>query len=674
MARPQIQFPVLRKFAVKDYALFPGESRDPGISKTILPGVTVVLGINGIGKTTLLNIVQRALLGPFEPRKADVQRPGSKTHELVNIKRFTYFSDRVGGDASEARATLTFAFGSAEVTITRNLGNLNIEQLQHNGQDVEDPDEEQYEQLILKLSGTNSRYDLDFIIRHLVFFLEEKIPLIWNPQGQFEILRILFLDEKLSSQCAELHDSILVLDSQYRNFDWQLGKREEEVAAIMGQQSQLGTLAEEIPILQRQFSEADQKYTDLKSAADRLEREVEQGEERLFQLQMRLHEISEGLRQNQETYFRALFPKLPDAVQVTIGTLLTDSRCLVCGSPTRQARARIQKLLHSNSCPVCETPVQESTNVRHFGKADLHKIKGLEEQLMAVRGEIEKSAKHLQTARVEFDETKQAERESFRERARLEVRLRDAEAKNQPYDTALATLQAAVKTNRKELSEMRNRLAVLRSRYSKQLEKARTQIEAAANDIVRTFRVYAGEFLADECVLTYEMHKRTIGQSGGVLLFPNFSVELASGVSSVRSVREEVNEVSESQKEFIDLAFRMALMQAAAKRGAHGMLVIETPEASLDALFVERAGRMLRQFAFNKRKKPSNVVIASTNLNSERMVKWLLGIGEPAPLGTKDKDLDDYVINLLNLAAKSKVAREQAQFYRRVYRQALGRA
>ncbi len=89
---------------------------------------------------------------------------------------------------------------------------------------------------------------------------------------------------------------------------------------------------------------------------------------------------------------------------------------------------------------------------------------------------------------------------------------------------------------------------------------------------------------------------------------------------------------------------------------------------------IERAGRMLRQFAFNKQKKPSNVVIASTNLNSERMVKWLLGIGEPAPVGTKDKDLDDYVINLLSLAAKSKVAREQAQFYRRVYRQALGRA
>jgi uncharacterized coiled-coil protein SlyX len=188
------------------------------------------------------------------------------------------------------------------------------------------------------------------------------------------------------------------------------------------------------------------------------------------------------------------------------------------------------------------------------------------QQLVEVRSEIAKYTKFLQTARVEFDETKQAERDSFRERARLEVRLRDAEAKNHPYDTTLDTLQAAIKANRKDLNEMHNRLTVLRSRYSKQLEKARTQIEAAANDIVRTFRVYAGEFLADECVLKYEMHKRAIGQSGGVLLFPNFSVELASGVSSVPSEREEVTEVSESQKEFIDLAFRMAF--DAGRRGA----------------------------------------------------------------------------------------------------------
>ena len=63
-----------------------------------------------------------------------------------------------------------------------------------------------------------------------------------------------------------------------------------------------------------------------------------------------------------------------------------------------------------------------------------------------------------------------------------------------------------------------------------------------------------------------------------------------------QTMRDDLSEVSQSQAEFIDLAFRMALMTVAAEGGS-ATLIVDAPEASLDFLFAERcwrtAGRIL---------------------------------------------------------------------------------
>lgn len=117
------------------------------------------------------------------------------------------------------------------------------------------------------------------------------------------------------------------------------------------------------------------------------------------------------------------------------------------------------------------------------------------------------------------------------------------------------------------------------------------------------------------------------------------------------------------------------------------MIVIETPEASLDSLFVDRAGQLLAKFAAGGGQL-GNRLIASSNLNKEDMIPALFGLaseeeyiewwkthrsGHPrasrdaVPLTERSKRL----LNLLDVAAENKAVERYRAGYEFRLRRAL---
>ncbi|MBU9147449.1 AAA family ATPase, partial [Burkholderia multivorans] len=102
-----INLPVLERVRVSNYALYVGTPDSPGLDHTFRPGVNVIVGINGLGKTTLLNILLRSLTGasdiPGDDQLGDkkrrlvpsdrlwfrrrVNRPGNRGGCLVKVQR-----------------------------------------------------------------------------------------------------------------------------------------------------------------------------------------------------------------------------------------------------------------------------------------------------------------------------------------------------------------------------------------------------------------------------------------------------------------------------------------------------------------------------------------------------------------------------------------------------------
>lgn len=669
--RKKIRLPVLRSLSVRHYPMYPGPSDGSGFEQPLPAGVCVIVGMNGIGKTTLLNLLHRMLTGPFDPRKADLGRPGAGRHAMTELRRFNYFSSRVESPIPAAIATVEVAFGEKDVVrVTRALADLRIVELWHNQRRLVDADHVRFQELVCELSGLDTHWDFDFVVRHLVFFLEEKAPLLWSEEGQFELLRALFLDSTDSKRCVELTDAIFKLDSQIRNKNWRLNELRDKLAEIEEATATGDEVTQEsIPVLETRLNAVNETLQTLAERETREGNELDGLEKQAFEAEIRLDEARSELRRSEQGFFRALLPDIPAATELVLGHLIAGEACLVCGSDTSRAQERLRRLEKLCACPVCETPdVAKSTG--NATSISASRLQRLESKAAAAAAEHARITDLLQHGRRSFEQLKQDQRNAWREQAQLQSCLSDLRAQIPPSSDEARRLRGQVTAEEKELKALRVQVLKQRKGLAQVLQRASQSISQVADKICADFSHFASQFLEEDCRLDYTMAKRMIGQAGTSMEFPAFSVQMSSALTKTPSTRGSADQVSESQKEFLDLAFRMAVMRTAASRKSPAMLVIETPEASLDSFFVARAGQMLREFTYVN-KECRHTVIASSNLNRENMIPELLGLRGGSRPARANEDVASRVINLLEISAKPRALTAHLHHYEKNLKEAL---
>ena len=663
----QIRFPVLKSLRIDRYQLFPGRAKN-GINHTFLPGITVIAGINGLGKTTLLNVMLRCLTGKREPHKFDPYNPVRGAHKMGS-KHVDYFSQRVLDNAKNATVDAEFYFGQDVIRIKRNLQDLRILGLWRNGEEV-DGDQGGLRKAIFRFSGAGDEYDFFYVVRSFTFFLEDKVSLIWNPHGQFEIFRILFLGPKQATDLAQLADDIKRIDSDYRNRRVQLNKDRKKLGEATPESQDLSIIEQEIRRTQIAANELREKLEGQQHGAeDALARRAA-----LTEKTEKIHlEIEEATRTYQsliETFFTTAFPSLAATTQLILNNLTSGSGCLVCDNPTPEYPRAFLDRASEGSCPFCG----DDSASRHPPSMDAVKrreLRGAESQLK----ELQQSRDILQGELVEAEtNVKKAYEGRLRTSSEYLKRKHELEflqAQLPPSDADRDRELADICRKQEELDSLLTDRDAKTQEYAGMLDVARGTMEKLKERLTGAFTYYAGEFLAEECTLSWKPTERRLGQEGELLSFPQFTVQMTSALSQATgSPRKDQHQVSESQKEFIDLAFRMALFDAVREDGERAMLVIETPEASLDAVFVEQAGRLLRRFALQDG-SARNVVIATTNLNRENMLRSLLGLDEPDN-ASSEREAPQRVINLLAEAAPNAAMRKYRDEYEKSFADAIG--
>ncbi|NMN06709.1 MULTISPECIES: hypothetical protein [unclassified Novosphingobium] len=681
-----VHLPIIRRIQVSDYGLYPGKKGE-GIDWTVKKGVGVIAGVNGLGKTTLLNILFRSLAGPKDWR-IDEGPLGNLDRTLRKMRDTSYFRSRVLDGAVAATARVELSIGGTRIVVVRQLRDLKIVELSVDGKQVR-ATEEEYTTAILSASGLASEFDFHLVLRLLIFYLEDRRPLLWDRSAQDEVLRALVYPAETAARVAELANRIQSMDSQYRNqrvyLNRQIAALEEAEtasaaeAAAVSQYNSTRTRAraarERVESIAENLALADAERVKVRSSVERAK--------------LRHEEIRRAHHDLRQRFFSSLYPKIGEVGRYVLVTLEAGAGCLVCGNVDASASARLERCVADGTCPLCDAPpAKHDVRPAKSTSAEARRLAELEEERAEADDERQKLETSLQAARDRYYELYEEQLTADAERIDIERELELLGQSLPPPDEEIEALRKIVDDLRRKQNALARQRELEEVTLREQLAIGKKAVMAVAEKIKSQFKWNAAAFLAEECEITVVQDDRKFGDETGTFKMPRFTVKLTSGVfKSQPQPRRASAEVSESQKEFIDLAFRLAIMQATMGRRP-SMMVIETPEASLDSIFIARAGRLLARFAASGG-AIGNRLIASSNLNKEDMIPALFGLAseeeyaewwadrrhKAQPPGSSDAvpldERQDRILNLLEVAAENRAVIENRQGYLLRYRRAL---
>jgi hypothetical protein len=672
-----VNFPVIEALDVDGYLLYPGSNQAPGLSHSFPPGVNVVVGINGIGKTTLLTILLRMLTGAKDLR---VQEELGGSQRVLGGIDTSVFSRRVPDRGTDATATLRFRLGTASFEIRRKLANLQMLEMSLDGLANQRPDivdvEDRYKYCVTDAARVDDFYDFVLLLRYLVFYLEDRRSLVWDKWAQTEILRILFVADELQATYKTAINTALSADSTARNTQTILTRQENALAKALriaqeNAPSDLGLLrikvnerTQLVDSLTEELTALDERRRELRRAAEQRRHDAER--------------LSQEERLERERYLASFFPGLTDYGAFVLASIQSKKGCLVCGTTDDFHLEAISKRLSTAlTCPLCDaepslheahaTPVSGQDHGTKLAELHAQRTDQLAFAADAERnaGEVNDLFLKTQLQKDQLDTELRADRKQleFREAAAAGARPEDLSK----LDERVRVLKDTVSEALQEKNDSLRTLKEIIDSLTGDLEDFRARL-------VLQFGVFIASFLAERCELDYRSVPRRIGQGGGLAIeFPEFHVLMTSGVfRQSGTAREEPTSVSESQKEFVELAFRMALLAVAAEDRECSM-ILETPESSLDAVFMPKAGTTLQEFS--AKTQPKRTIVATSNLNGSLMIPALLGMVNAH--GEREAHLPDaqavapFVLNLLDVAAKSQALLEYEADYRKSLADAL---
>jgi hypothetical protein len=668
-----IKFPIFKSLTLTDYELYPSSCDEP-FKIDFEAGPNLIVGVNGSGKTTLIGILFRSLSGPFDLPSAtsetELGQIRSRAVPLAKRERQS-FGARVADGAGKARAAVSVDFGSRTISLTRRLSDLALIDLAVDGNSIELPEptgreanEKTYQSAVCDLFGVGDFFDVLIILRFLIFMMEDRRALVWDPSAQRQIFRVLMLPPARAKEYAEAQQDVISADSSLRNTN-QMIKRLRDRASKAEKQADQADAAEAQRTIK--IAEADAIRDKLEIASvERVEADEERKAQRLARLKA-LESRDSRLRELERIKIEALrhwLSPTQDTALYILGHLLAEGRCLVCNTEPSPVAEDLNQRVREGLCPVCGSKHADQEAVVSVSEVDKARIARLEEELQLATEQITEAEQQMQRSQARFEA-------SEREYVDLEMRRIAVDRELVEILRKIPTERAAVGSANDEISsyeavatEDRNRLKEAEKRFEAVVSEALQNVQKLQDDIANAFSKYLQLFLKEEASLVYQTVKAKVGQGGGGARFnfPAFRLAMTGGAIAGETVRDEPGDVSLSQAEFVDLAFRMALLSIAADDHSSS-LVVDAPEASLDFLFAQRAGDQLAEFSWAT---PTNRVIITSYLPSKHLVTSFLE-RIPQPQVRKSR-----IVDLIHLAADNAALRADRPKYERFLNEVIG--
>jgi hypothetical protein len=633
-----------------------------GVDWAIAPGVNVIAGGTGLGKTTLVNAM---LFGVF----GRLGRSNKRGLEKVDSDYFTGRMTPLQEDAAPPTVDVEATFGDKPVTVARDLNTGRLVSATIGDQSVTGT---AYELGLADCLGLENYEDQVMqVIDHLLYVPETPYFLAWDSHAQNELLSILFGTSETFNDLNSQWRAVQSADSEFRNLRFQAVRVERQIKELANQNTP--ATADSIAQQRLDYESATKqaitarenviaRWQATRDELETLQRQVDDLEDEYARLANRLEQQdprSDDDKLSFEVFADARTTAIADSLLRLVNSPKS-TRCLCCSNVPGRSTAettRAGDLLSKKLCPICGSKLQHNGgSTAHTAAAPEPLTADLEAAIARVATKLRDTLLTAEQARSRLhvaDEEKRGAEDRLAASRETEWRFQMAHpiAADAASDQRTIALQELRKDQQKAESTLRRSL----SRFTSTRDDFNATLKALRRDIAKSLTRYCALFLDESCEIELDEEGKHAERRG-----PQVDPLHAAFYPVVDGQpRYRPESLSEAQRTFVDLAFRMALLDVwHRKTSRHATLVVETPEGSVDSAYMVRVAQMLREFA-----REGHTLIVTTNLNNDLFLPELLR-------GTPKRQRAARLLNLLDVGVPRQVQRK----HRNVFDQIIERA
>jgi len=579
MENTYVKLPIVKRIEVRGYGLFKKDWE-----YTFKEGLNLFVGGNRLGKTTTVYIILYGIVG---------LPPASKN----------FFSDRVARESQKegVRPTvrLDFNIGADHIGIERDLFDSHIRNLSINGEDYKAGDvsdiEDIYSRQILRLAGISSLDDYRFLLEKLLIREEEGNYLLWRPDDQMRVLRLLFNYGKFDQEFRKLRNNVRILDTRVRGQQDIQAQFKKRLNAIRAQKlesvSKVGELDLEglkkrLELLQMETGTLRSSYEKLIGSIEAMENAMRQITQVVHGLNNEIEELDSEIMKIENAFFESVYadPK----IQLADHKLKHYQICIFCNQkiPQDKAESIVIDIEDRRRCPVCNSYF-ERVGRQDIGESDRKKLIDVllkkKEAAEEKKQELSSKQRDLDSLRERLHDLWEKERTMKAELERKTLEIDDIRLKlSRPemesmeeiavYDRDIRGLQVQIDHYQGIIDKAKiDRRKALEKLERKNIEFSQ-RLATIRADLSRIFKNYADVFLGESELV---VRKRRTDESviPSDLFVPKFD----------GSERTSILQVSKSEATFLEYAFRLSLCELFKQvTGNEALLVIETSEGLFD--------------------------------------------------------------------------------------------
>ena len=625
----KIYLPSLKKIQIQNFTLYPNGLN---FEYEFINGVNIIIGGNGMGKTTLVNLIKYSIIGHYKKDFDFTRTYKDRKIEKRILHPVDYYKNRLDNSIvtdSKANVTVNFEINNNLFTVTRCIESITLNSYSLNGKKIEGKiisqnkyedlsDDIKHEYLQKKYEDDISKVselsfdDLIFFVNEILYFGEDHKTILWNDgkignDVQNELFNKYFNTPELDKLRQEAERQAKYFDSSARH-------RSEDIRAIKkvldkvndskNKVDNIESINSKIINIKNEIENVDKQLDNKQSYRKKVDNKIQLLNNQINEISVKEANLDKDKKTAENKLFANKWQHLHKNYDLYFKSIKTNHICPLCTKEVEDTFAE-EILNNSNNCILCNQEINEvESKSLDIEYDEINKLL-IEEhrKLQNYQKEIFENDKILKELDKDFRILSVKKRE-------LQSILRELEFSNsQVPNSETDQLQAFYDeiANLEQLkNEFQEKSLIEKNKadeFSKLIEE---QISKETNRFSILFSNFAGEFLGVKCSLTYD----DLGD-GNRRFYPVIDGK----------IRQYEEELSESQRFFIDHSFRMSILSFFYTKPT--FYIVETPDSSLDISYEKNAAKVFMKFL-----EKDNSLILTTNLNNSEFLNHLIELAK----------------------------------------------